>query len=392
MKKYYILAAVALVASAACTKVEVDNTPNKKIAFEVASYVPQTKATEGGSMLSEGLYSFVTNAWFTPAATSGSTVQHFMDDVSIFPYNGTTKITSGAIQPTKWAPEYDYFWPKTGSINFFSYASKNSITPSSVGDDVYGAKIVFGTADGTAYTVVSDDNILVADAVYRATANTNDITVTGETGTPSGVPTLFRHVLAKLQMTFSLETNTATVNTDYVVSITSASLASVANKGVLTLTTSAPDGTAMATNTWSNNNTSKPKVGWVNKNSSNEMYGTENLTLLTPSLTLTHATTSTAGTVGNLLALRTVMPQSLSDDLVLSITYRVQAKHGDSAYSDENITVTKKLNTIAALQDWEMNKIITYNVKINPVTTEVYFDPAVLAWTSEEKDTQNIEF
>ena len=392
MKKYFILAVAAVAAMAACTKVEVNNTPDKKIAFEVASYVPQTKATEGGSMITEGIYSFVTNAWFTPAATSGSTVQHFMDDVSIFPYNGTTKITSGATEPTKWAPEADYYWPKTGSINFFSYASKNPITPSSVGDDVYGAKIVFGTADGTAQTVQSDDNILVADAVYRATANKNDITVTSETTTPSGVPTLFRHMLAKLQMTFSLETTTATANTDYVVSITSASLAEVANMGVLTLTTSAPSGTAMETNIWSNDNTSKPKVGWVDKDSSDAMYGTEDITLLTPSLTLTHATTSTAGTLGNLLALRTVMPQNLSDDVVLTITYRVQAKHSDSTYSDENITVSKQLNTIDALVDWEMNKIITYNVKLDPVTTTVNFDPAVVAWTSEAKDTQEISF
>ena len=46
MKKYFIIAVAALVASAACTKVETfDNTPGKKISFQVGNYAAQTKAS-----------------------------------------------------------------------------------------------------------------------------------------------------------------------------------------------------------------------------------------------------------------------------------------------------------------------------------------------------------
>ena len=55
MKKYFIIATAAIVAMAACSKVETDNVPAKKIAFEVANYPSQTtKAAEDpGSVLAE---------------------------------------------------------------------------------------------------------------------------------------------------------------------------------------------------------------------------------------------------------------------------------------------------------------------------------------------------
>ena len=44
MKKFFIIAAAALVAITACTKIEdIDTAPAKKITFQAASYVPQTK-------------------------------------------------------------------------------------------------------------------------------------------------------------------------------------------------------------------------------------------------------------------------------------------------------------------------------------------------------------
>ena len=46
MKKYFFLAAAALVAMCACTKTVVNEAPDQAIGFNVASYVPQTKANE----------------------------------------------------------------------------------------------------------------------------------------------------------------------------------------------------------------------------------------------------------------------------------------------------------------------------------------------------------
>ena len=62
MKKYFILAAAAIVAMAACSKVDSTNEgPQQKIAFQVASYVPMATKAEtttsfpgsGGSLWNE---------------------------------------------------------------------------------------------------------------------------------------------------------------------------------------------------------------------------------------------------------------------------------------------------------------------------------------------------
>ena len=58
MKKYFIIAAAALVASAACTKTEIDfnvNDPGNKIGFEVANYTAQTKANNSLTNAEDGI-------------------------------------------------------------------------------------------------------------------------------------------------------------------------------------------------------------------------------------------------------------------------------------------------------------------------------------------------
>ena len=48
MKKYFVFLGIAALTLAACTKTEIDETavPDQKIEFNVASYVPQTRAGE----------------------------------------------------------------------------------------------------------------------------------------------------------------------------------------------------------------------------------------------------------------------------------------------------------------------------------------------------------
>ena len=69
MKKFFILAAAAVVATAACTKSEVVEAPEKAISFEVAKYATATKAASYNSLLDEtangaAVTNFYTNAWF----------------------------------------------------------------------------------------------------------------------------------------------------------------------------------------------------------------------------------------------------------------------------------------------------------------------------------------
>ena len=379
MNKYFIiLATAALAVSAACTKVVTDEAPAKKISFEVASYVATlTKAENttfpgtGGSLFNEfASPKFYTYAYFYPE--NGTQGQTFMNNVEIVPNGATSAAT------TEWAPAVEYFWPKTGYVNFFSYASKNAVTPT-VTNLESSKQISFSK------TIVADDNILLADACYNAKASnssTSTMNVTGETTV--GVPTLFRHLLCQVKFQFKLASSKAHPNTTYEVVLSSASIDNIANTGTLSLTNAGTTGTALTTVDWGTSGT----VGWTPSS------GDEDITFTVSSSAVTLATSATAvaheSSVVSLLDFRSFLPQTLSDDVVLNLVYTVRAKHGSTTYSEENITVSGlKLNT-GTLGVWNMNERITYTIIIDPVTTIVTFDPAVVAWDESKSGSITI--
>lgn len=358
MKKYLILAAVALVASAACTKVE-DTTPAHKISFEVAGYMAQTKAMTTTEL--EG--SFTTNAWFTNG--DGGKTQ-FMTNETI----SWNSPVSG-----QWAPSREYFWPKTGFIDFYSYDGVPAPSTVAEGYLVYTDK-----------TIAATDNILVADAAFHQTQNSSTYHI--DDANVKGVPTLFRHMLAKIQFKVKVATTDAkkTPNTKWDVTILNAdtklSNIVILNKGTLTLSNSYA---SSATQAWTNANATNPNVGWV------AAAGTETVSTLTPSLTLAKNATE-SGDYVDLIALRAVMPQVLGDDAVFTLNYNVKATYGEdaTAYLDENRSFSVKINTIDSITEWDMNQIITYNVIIDPVGEQIFFDPAVEEWDESQTGTINV--
>ena len=368
MKKHIIIALAAAVALAACTKVSVDE-QLEKISFQVASYMVQTKAT-GTSLLNEGCNSFYTNAWYTPGTGS---VQYFMQNVEILPDANSN--------PTTWAPADAYYWPKSGTLNFFSYASKNALAASELdfGESADPKGTVFTI---TGHNVAADDNIMIADAVYNAgigNKEQNDITDSDNSNDPQGVPTLMRHLLSQISFTIGLATpSAASGTTNFEATITSATLKNVVNKGSLALTANASDATGLNTKTWSPASDGTA-VGWTAATS------TEDITLTAPAHTLTLAESATSGNVEDMLVNRTVLPQAISsnDDIEIEIVYNLDTKHGTTVYThQEGLTVTGKLKNVTAVPSWNMNQRITYNVTINPITDLITFDPAVVAWTT----------
>ena len=167
MKKFYffLVAAIAVIASAACTKV--DPVPQDiPVSFQVANYVPQTKANEAFDIVQ----TFTTYAWFQP--TSG--------DAQVFMSGETIRWQSSS---NTWAPDRVYYWPKTGYVNFFSYAG----TPT--------PDVTNGTANYSNKTIAITDDALLASAAYKYNSNVNEITGIQYNGTDvTGVPTLFHHV------------------------------------------------------------------------------------------------------------------------------------------------------------------------------------------------------
>ena len=376
MKKYFIIAIAALVAGTACSKVETVEAPAKQITFEVANYVPQTR---NSSLESEGYTVFNTYAWYFPAANANP--QAYMSNVQVV--KGTAA----------WAPASDYYWPKNGWINFYSYAG-NAVPTVHVSDD---SKTI--TAAYSDKVIGANDNYMIADAALHFNSNVNQISydkalsdfdyATGNykynstsDGAYTGVPTLFHHQLAKVAVIVKLQTTAAKKSSNtWKVEVldTDANPSNIipVNKGTLTLT-SVDNATTAFVSSWTNANTTNPTVGWVASTTATDV---ETISLAKTGLTLEpQALTSTQDSV--VVAVRTVMPQ-LTSGVKFNFSYKITANNG-SDYMTEVVTIpsTTLAAAVPSIEKWEMNKIYLYRIIIDPVTEKVTFDPAVVEWVN----------
>ena len=407
MKKYFIFAVAAMAAMAACSKVETtDNTPGRKIAFEVANYAGQTKAAEDPASVLAETDNFKSKAWLhangeaTGTNFFGTAADSYVETVT---YNGSNA----------WEPALEYFWPKgTGSyINFVSWFATNSKAPSTVSETV----MEWGTS-AAPMTIATNDNILFADEAWRYTDNAETYKFDGVT---KGVPTLFHHALAKIKFNLRLSTETPSTKSIWDVEVKTATL-KVGNNGYLALVNE--DKTTTGTQPWKVGTSystgaaaTSASIGWARP--------------ATSTLETIVETTSTASDVTKefakplfedfqpktaatgspfktdqqvLLAERTVMPQIIENGVVtFGLTFTIKIYHdadengtkdGD-AFSEELITIENTTNLftlVNTVADWKMNTKYTYNVTIDPVGRKVLFDPAVAEWNTVETDDTEI--
>ncbi|MBO4455590.1 MAG: hypothetical protein J5759_04015 [Bacteroidales bacterium] len=362
-----VASTIALMLAASCAKVQ---TLTQKeplvVSFQVGNSQQQTKTISGGSLLDEGCDNFYCNAWYYPAA---GPAQSFMTDDEIRP--------DQIPNPTYWAPVRDHFWPKSGTVNFFSYASAlplgNHLSVSNEGRS-------FTITD---YTVTGYDNIMIADAVYNATyanaGRSNEVLEVGNPNTPlTGVPTIFRHLLAQVEMDLTLYTASAnvTTNTIYEVEVTDITLQNLRDEGSLTLTNTYSGGTAYGTQPWApaSNGT---VIGWVPTGSARNVN-------LTPDSgnTIILSAGSSRGDRVIFLGGGSVMPQTLESSLAISITITIRTKHGDTTYNVDEGVVLHSGFYKSEIPSWAMNQRIIYHIDIDPVTRTLSFDPAIADWGS----------
>ena len=410
MKKYFIFAAAAVVAMAACSKVE-DNfdltSPSNKISFVVADYSQQTKAPTSLATGEDAVFSFKTTATQFPEL---GTPVLFMDDETIKAWdNNAAEVTALNVKTDtntegkeiySWAPEFDYFWPKTGYINFYSYAGTKApavaVAASASPAQNAGAmrKVTFTYEN---VEIGASDNILVADAALHFNSNQD---VYKKDHVTKGVPTLFRHQLAKIKFVLHLKTSQpASNNTTWQVrTIAEETISGTAcksyinyvNKGSLTLVN-----TDELATTANKNETEQAWVanpagtvsGWVPSEESTDI---DEVVLTSNTLTIpTTKTESQETDPAIMVEERTVMPQ-LTSGTKFVLYYEVKASHDDgqtwflTEIRKVGVDATKTLEDLAStIDDWPKNTKITYNVIIDPVSEKVTFDPAVEEWASE---------
>ena len=376
---YFIIAAVAMTSLVACTKFE-DTAPPRKITFEKAIYRPQTKADPDPVIKSvmDEFTSFKCKAFLH--ADNGGTAYFPTQDMfgangeTISAYTSNDEKTTDSTAVAYWAPSHDYYWPKgeRSFINFVGWYDAKGTAPSEATET---------SLKWNGYTVETTDNLLFADEAWRYKANPESNRY-GFNGIEKGVPMLFHHALAKLcieakvaETTIENKTGGAGLgNTNWEVTLSNIKLDGIYTTGDLVLTNTEPTGTASATSEW--------QGGWTPTGSTT----TINMTAVATPLDKTNATT--------ILAMQSVLPQTVTNAVVLSFDYNIDTKFNGEKYAQEKIHASIKLNDANAvtgrISSWDMNKKVTYTIIIDPVTTTIKIDPAMVDWVVETGGTATL--
>ena len=347
MKFWYHIALAALLAVlGGCAKVEVASVPTGQVAFSVGSYRASTKAS---SLSSDGITSFQSRAFLH--ATGVAETQEF------FSAAGET-ITYTA---PEWLPSHPYYWPKdAGSyVNFVSWHDLGGAPDSSLSET---------SLSWSERTIAADDNIMFADEAWRF--NSNKKVYTSVSGASEGVPTLFHHALARVRFT-AIAKQLAATGVNWEVQVTGLSLEGACSTGSLSLVNADPM-TEETTVPWTRPGGGSP--AWTPKASSRT-------TLFDETGVWTLQDRSNGGEPVEIIAAQSVLPQAVTDDIVLRIAYSIKTAYSASEYIKENASATVQLNEfVSTIDTWEMNKIITYNIVIDPDTDTIKFDPEMIDW------------
>ena len=362
MKKLFVFAA-AVIALAACSKSEVNTIGDKAVTFEVANYVsPVTKAN-----VSFGTgNTFKTNSWVHTTLNGAASTQEFMANETIS-WNATEK---------QWMPSRMYYWPKTGYVNFFSYAG--TIAPTATAE---------GSISYTDATIGVADDILVADAAYEYTGNVSTYHL--DDAGVTGVPTLFHHMLSKVTFNVKLDATDAIPSDDYKWEVVvNESKFGYVNKGTAAFTFTDGEAANVAApvanvQTWAEAKDYAWTIVANNKDSelASTVIGNANKMIATNAQKV-----SDVKTLFNEIS---VLPQDLTNDsdawAQFSLTYTIKSTYvPTSSTIEETVTIplTNILTYVPSITGWKMNYKYIYNIIIKP-GEPVRFDPAVVNWETE---------
>lgn len=365
MKKYIILAA-AVVAMAACAKVD-NEEPQREINFTVANRV-QTKAAYNTDD------TFGTYAWYTAnaasvVATTGSDHAAFMVNEEIGHDGSVWK----ALHNT-------FYWPKTGSIDFISYSPFNGTNNTANSNPAVIQNKITYTAINVA-EVDAQSQPKNIDYMYADKVNCAIDDYANSTG-KQAVPTVFRHALAKLSFKIAANFITytdATTNktTSWDVYVKSVKISGFKTTGDCELNLNS-NGISWDKPETDISETGTPEIVYVWTNLSGASAEQE----LIPNASLTENSKwiklnakNNPTTINP--ASGFVMPQVLAADTQkIELALHITTHLANGLDIEEDYNRVLDLKDLSSLKAWQMNQNIVYNIQIKPVAyVSTYDDP-----------------
>lgn len=366
MKKILYLIAAAALLLPACSKNVEPAVGTRTIAFQAANYA--TKVGISGTIFPR-TESFGVYAW-----TDNTTGPYFMDnEVVSYQEDGL------------WKTETPYFWPITQAVDFFCFypsrmteltAEKTKVTYSA-----YDVEAAYGKDELAQDVMYADKAANFADYPDR---------VPGSASGFSGVPSIFRHALAKLSAEVSLAYNhkeeaDGTV-TDWEITLNSVSLSGIYKKGDCQLVLS--DESAVGVVGWT-----RPEGNvWTNDGS-----------VLAARNYVESAVALAPGEAVAAVPEMMVLPQALAaGQQRISLNVTIKTTRNGEPFLSETVDVAADLCIPEVVESWQMNRSVIYRITVNPTRStgkdpddpdkpvdpddpnlkdvRITFDPAVDGW------------
>lgn len=347
MNKHIFYIAAACVALASCVKNEVRvNAPDQEITF-------QTVSTKAGGTAFETDKHFFSYAYFLK---KGDTWDANHAGAQTYIDNALITYDSPAAGKGYWAAKDNkYYWPKQGSLTFFAWTD-NTIhnSTSNPAPSVTGATVSCAHDTGIKITDYSVKDNLNKDILVAEIAKDKKSNETATGGWENGVPTVFRHALAKVE--FKVNKKKAYENVTF--KVKSITLNGVSTKGTFTQGSPAES------------------LGWSNQDTP------EDLSVFTGDVEVTKIAEQAPQAPAEFDALNPgtgdysiVLPQNFDNGTpTLTIVYEIITT---STHFTETVTETKALNAIYT-DNWKSKK--NYVLKITLGLNEIYWDPSVEGW------------
>ena len=338
MKKL-VLAALVGVAFTGCVQNE-EFAPKlqKEISFEVANKVHSTRAN------------------FDEDEEFGVYVWH--NKGTEYTQMTTTAYATVSHSGGKWVPSPALYWPLEGTVDCQAFYPA-TIKPTMGGTDMNAMTIKYEVKNANPTDPTHD--VMFADRAYRYAEN---VSFNGFTG----IPTMFRHALAKLNFKVALEDQVHDANVTWSMVVNSIKINGVYSKGTLNLTTTIPGGTAAGYVPWSGI--------WSNDG-----------TTVTKTWTDATVIAEDAAAVAYNPQIYYVLPQTLvAGQQTLTINYTLTRKA--TGMADDVTTYERTLDLYptsgVGVTEWAMNKNITYTITVGTKTDAILFAPQVEEWVDED--------
>lgn len=344
MNKHLFYIAAACVALASCVKNEVRvNSPDKEITFQTVSTKAGAAFNKGNHFRSYAYFLEKDKSWDT--ATLLTDAKAYIDNADIY-YHTTLRY---------WAAADTYYWPKQGSLTFFAWTDDTADPKVGTGANVScppneGIKI-------ENYSVKDNLNkdILVAEIAKDKKSNES---VTGRDWT-NGVPTVFRHALAKVEFKVNKRKDYPNVK----IIVKKITLNKVSTKGTFT------QGSPTESRKWSAQTEPEDLSVFTG-----DEEVTTTATILNPN--------ATPGVKDYFI----VLPQNFDATSTSTLTIEYEIITTSTSFK-ETVIETKALNAIYT-SNWECNK--NYVLGITLGLNEIYWDPSVEDW--EDNTVTGIKF